>query len=181
VVRRGVDGEPLAALPYAVSALALACRGRLETARDHAGEALRRLGGLPDVAPWYGAMTRLALARCELRLSDVRAARRLLDDASRLAARTPGAVGLRSLIDDARRRIGDDAVGRAAGPVALTIAELRVVRFLPSHLTLREIAGELAVSANTVKTQAHAAYRKLDATSRSEAVARARALGLVDG
>jgi LuxR family maltose regulon positive regulatory protein len=36
------------------------------------------------------------------------------------------------------------------------------------------------VSANTVKTQAHAVYRKLDASSRSQAVARAVELGLLD-
>ena len=66
-------------------------------------------------------------------------------------------------------------------PSALTIAELRILRFLPSHLSFREIATRLHVSANTVKTQAHAVYRKLGATSRSEAVARAREVGLVDG
>jgi ATP/maltotriose-dependent transcriptional regulator MalT len=36
------------------------------------------------------------------------------------------------------------------------------------------------VSANTVKTQAHAVYRKLDASSRSSAVTRARTVGLLD-
>jgi len=56
-----------------------------------------------------------------------------------------------------------------------------VLRFLPSHLSFREIAERLHVSANTVKTQAHAVYRKLDASSRSTAVARARAVGLLDG
>jgi LuxR family maltose regulon positive regulatory protein len=39
----------------------------------------------------------------------------------------------------------------------------------------------LHVSANTVKTHAHAVYRKLDVCSRSEAVVRARATGLLDG
>ena len=68
-----------------------------------------------------------------------------------------------------------------AGPTSLTMAELRVLRFLPSHLSFREIAVRLHVSANTVKSQAHAIYRKLDASSRSEAVARARDVGLVDG
>ena len=53
---------------------------------------------------------------------------------------------------------------------SLTTAELRVLRFLPSHLSFREIAARLHVSANTVKTQAHAVYRKLDASSRSGAV-----------
>jgi LuxR family maltose regulon positive regulatory protein len=67
------------------------------------------------------------------------------------------------------------------GPEMLTTAELRVLRFLPSHLSFREIAVHLHVSANTIKTQAHAVYRKLDASSRSQAVQRARSVGLVDG
>ena len=65
------------------------------------------------------------------------------------------------------------------GPSALTIAELRVLRFLPSHLSFREIAARLGVSPNTVKTQAHGVYRKLGAASRSEAVARAQEAGLL--
>ncbi|HEX4672232.1 MAG TPA: LuxR C-terminal-related transcriptional regulator, partial [Solirubrobacteraceae bacterium] len=66
-----------------------------------------------------------------------------------------------------------------AGPSSLTIAELRILRFLPSHRSFREIAERLDVSVNTVKTQAHAIYRKLDAASRSEAVARASRAGLL--
>jgi LuxR family transcriptional regulator, maltose regulon positive regulatory protein len=61
----------------------------------------------------------------------------------------------------------------------LSQAELRVVRFLPSNLTASEIAAELVVSANTVRTHMRHIYAKLDAHSRSEAVARARELGLV--
>ena len=59
-------------------------------------------------------------------------------------------------------------------------AELRILRFLPTHLSFREIAERTYVSANTVKTQANAVYRKLDVSSRSEAVTRARALGVLD-
>ena len=66
------------------------------------------------------------------------------------------------------------------GPAALTTAELRVLSFLPTHLSFREIAARLYVSANTVKTQAHAVYRKLDASSRSQAVSRATDLGLLE-
>jgi len=65
------------------------------------------------------------------------------------------------------------------GPTSLTTAELRVLRLLPTHLSFREIAGRLHVSTNTVKTQAQAVYRKLDASSRSQAVARGRELGLI--
>jgi LuxR family maltose regulon positive regulatory protein len=59
------------------------------------------------------------------------------------------------------------------------MAELRILRFLPTHLTFREIGERLHVSTNTVKTQAHAVYGKLGAVSRSEAVANACALGLI--
>ena len=53
----------------------------------------------------------------------------------------------------------------------LTIAELRVLRLLPSHMSFREIGERLHVSTNTVKTQALAVYRKLDVCCRSDAVA----------
>ncbi len=81
----------------------------------------------------------------------------------------------------------DTLAGRAAPPRGssaplrdeLSDAELRVVRYLPSNLTATEIASELVVSANTVRTHMRHIYAKLDAHSRSEAVARARELGLV--
>jgi LuxR family maltose regulon positive regulatory protein len=61
----------------------------------------------------------------------------------------------------------------------LSEAELRVVRFLPSNLKALEIANELFVSPNTVRTHLRHIYTKLDAHSRGEAVARARELGLL--
>jgi LuxR family maltose regulon positive regulatory protein len=76
------------------------------------------------------------------------------------------------------------AGGAHGGPAAplrdeLSDAELRVVRYLPSNLTAAQIASELMVSANTVRTHMRHIYAKLDAHSRNEAVARARELGLV--
>jgi LuxR family maltose regulon positive regulatory protein len=62
----------------------------------------------------------------------------------------------------------------------MTAAELRVLRFLPTHLSFREIAERTQVSANTVKTQANAVYRKFGVACRSDAVARARTCGLLD-
>jgi LuxR family transcriptional regulator, maltose regulon positive regulatory protein len=61
----------------------------------------------------------------------------------------------------------------------LSPGELRVLGFLPSNLSTREIAGELFVSANTVKTHLRHIYGKLGAHNRSEAVQRARDLGLL--
>lgn len=65
------------------------------------------------------------------------------------------------------------------GAAALTAAELRVLRLLPTHLSFAEIGAELFLSRNTVKTQAISVYRKLDVDSRSRAVAAARACGLL--
>jgi len=69
-------------------------------------------------------------------------------------------------------------VGVIAAP--LTTAELRVLRYLPTHLTLAAIADELFVSRNTAKTHAISVYRKLGVSSRQDAVDQARLLGLLD-
>jgi LuxR family maltose regulon positive regulatory protein len=70
-----------------------------------------------------------------------------------------------------------------AGPQSLaeplSRSELRVLRYLPTNLTVPEIAGELHVSYNTVKVHVRHLYAKLGAHRRAEAVARARGLGLL--
>ncbi len=70
--------------------------------------------------------------------------------------------------------------GGVAGASSLTVAELRLLPLLTTHLSFREIGERLFVSQNTVKTQAISIYRKLDATSRGEAIQRAVALGLLE-
>jgi len=67
-------------------------------------------------------------------------------------------------------------VDGTSGP--LTSRELIVVRYLASRLTNREIAAELFVSTNTLKTHIKRSYQKLGVSSRVEAVAEARRLGL---
>ena len=65
------------------------------------------------------------------------------------------------------------------GPL-LTEAELRVLPLLATHLTVGEIAERQFVSRATIKTQTISIYRKLDVTSRSEAVDRAAEIGLIE-
>jgi LuxR family maltose regulon positive regulatory protein len=121
------------------------------------------------------------LARAALRLADVAAARTLLAEASQLARRVPDAVVFGSWLNETWGLVDSAATTALAGPAALTMAELRILRFLPTHLSFREIGDRLHVSTNTVKTQAHAVYRKLDVSSRSDAVTRAAEIGLLDG
>jgi len=62
---------------------------------------------------------------------------------------------------------------------ALSDSEIRVLRYLPTNLTGPEIAGELYVSHNTVRTHLRHLYEKLGTHTRADTVARARALGLL--
>jgi LuxR family maltose regulon positive regulatory protein len=65
------------------------------------------------------------------------------------------------------------------GASSLTAAELRLVPLLSTHLVFREIGERLHVSRHTVKTQAISVYPKLGVSSRSEAIDRAQAIGLL--
>jgi LuxR family transcriptional regulator, maltose regulon positive regulatory protein len=174
-----LDNGPMAALPVAVLAAAKAHDRRGDEAKAALRRALDLLAATGEFLPWYGAEVRILLAHTSLRLADIGAARTLLAEASRLARKVPDAVAFARWFDEAWGYMDTLAENRLAGSSSLTIAELRILRFLPSHRSFREIALQLGVSANTVKTQAHAVYRKLGAGSRSEAVARAREAGLL--
>ena len=67
----------------------------------------------------------------------------------------------------------------APGVSTLTEAELRLLPYLATHLSFREIGDRLFVSRHTVKSHAMAVYRKLNVSSRSAAVERARQLRLI--
>ena len=67
-----------------------------------------------------------------------------------------------------------------AWAMSLTGAELRLLPYLATHLTFPEIASRLYISRNTVKTEASSIYRKLGASSRSEAIERAVEVGLLE-
>jgi LuxR family transcriptional regulator, maltose regulon positive regulatory protein len=71
------------------------------------------------------------------------------------------------------------AAGRQRPIEPLSDREIRVLRYLPTHLSAPEIAAELSVSTSTVKTHLRNLYAKLGVHRRAEAVERARALGLL--
>jgi LuxR family maltose regulon positive regulatory protein len=180
VERYRLDTYPTAALVLAASALVRAHRGRVEEAQRDFRVARELRTQLTDFAVWYEVELSIVLARAAVRLSDLGTARALLTDASRAIRRLPGAALLEAWLGESWT-ILDAVTGPASvAPSALTTAELRILRFLPTHLSFREIGERAYVSGNTVKTQANAVYRKLDVSCRSDAVTRARALGLLD-
>jgi LuxR family maltose regulon positive regulatory protein len=88
-----------------------------------------------------------------------------------------------ALLAEIRSLLAGQAPAPPAGPQppleALSGSEIRVLRYLPTNLSAVEIAGELYLSVNTVRTHVRHVYEKLGAHRRHEAVERARALGLL--
>jgi LuxR family maltose regulon positive regulatory protein len=174
-----LDGIETAILWAAEARLATRL-GDAARAREHLVEAERLRPLLTEAQSWFSVQVRVELARSYLALADPEDAERVVDEARRILRLRPGLGVLGRQIDELGAQI-DAFSGTVSGWAStLTAAELRLLPLLTTHLSFREIAERLSVTRNTVKTQAISIYRKLDATSRSEAIARAVALGLVD-
>ncbi|HEX2045413.1 MAG TPA: LuxR C-terminal-related transcriptional regulator [Gaiellaceae bacterium] len=151
--------------------------GRADDARAALERALvlaRRGAG-----PSERAYVLLSLARVLRALDDADGAAALVHEAREAVERCVEPGILAGLLADADRRLRPEARRVAAAGEELTRRELAILRLLSSDRTLREIGATLYVSHNTVKTHVRGIYRKLHASTRGEAVARARELGLV--
>jgi LuxR family maltose regulon positive regulatory protein len=177
VDRYGLREHPPQALVRGVSALVHARVGESRLATRELKLAERLLDMLIEFTPWFVAETRIVLARTLLMLDDVPGSREQLSAAGPALHRVSDAVVLKSWFQ--RTWDDGDTARSVTGRWPLTPAELRLLHYLPTHLTFREIAQELFVSTNTVKTQARSIYRKLDVSGRAEAVACARSAGLL--
>ena len=164
----------------AMSARIAARRGALHQATADAVRAQRLRANVGHAVPWLAIRARLDLAWALLALADPTAADTMLGEAEEVVGRDPAMGVLVEEIEELRGHL-ERSIEGPAGASMLTLAELRLLPILATHRSLPEIAAQLGRSSNTIKTQAKSIYRKLEATSRSEAVDRARALGLLDG
>ncbi|MGH3926201.1 MAG: LuxR C-terminal-related transcriptional regulator, partial [Pseudonocardiaceae bacterium] len=135
---------------------------------------------LTRAVPWLAMQAMVELARVQFALSDRAGAWMLLSDAREIAGRMPDLGTLGEQLVDVQRRLEVIRGGDVPGPTALTAAELRLLSYLPTHLSFREIGERLFVSPNTIKTQAISIYRKLSVSARTDAVRRARDIGLLE-
>ncbi len=170
----------LTSLPtYVACALVALHQGNVQTASIDTAIAIRLYRRpSPAALPWLGAQVAIRIGGLLLDLGDHAGARLKATEAGRyLSVLGSGTV----LLDQHRKLLADlDRMqGRRQDVGVLTAAELRILHLLPTHLSLTEIAAQLVVSRNTVKTQVAAIYRKLGAGSRTEAVRRATDLGLL--
>jgi LuxR family maltose regulon positive regulatory protein len=179
--RAGIEDSQATALTCAVRARIAMHRGDVPVAQNELVNAQRLRHLLTHAFPYLAVQARVEMARVYLALSDFSGARTLMREIDDVLRRRPG---LGTLVGEAhalRTQLAKARGTSVAGASALTAAELRLLPLLSTHLSFAEIAAELFVSPNTAKTHAVSIYRKLDAGSRGQAVARARELGLLEG
>ena len=169
---------PHAAGAHAGLGRILAARGDIAGALEHSerGVRLARRGRSATETAHSVIQRGMVLAAA----GDQDGARRCAGEARRLIAGATGAVHLTRILEELEDEIG--APGPAAAPGArgdLSERELAVLRRLTGEGSAREIAADLHVSHNTVKTQMRAIYRKLGVATRDDAVARARERGIL--
>jgi len=131
--------------------------------------------------PHLAVQARLELIRVHLALADMAGARTLMREVDEIVRRRPD---LGTLVGEARvlrARLSAERAPSSPGASSLTVAELRVLPMLATHLSFPEIGADMFLSPHTVKSQAMSIYRKLGASSRHQAVTRSRELGLLEG
>jgi LuxR family maltose regulon positive regulatory protein len=134
----------------------------------------------PAAIPWLSAQVAITLADTFLDLGDFPAARFRAEEArGHLDALLTEGVLREQLRRVSARLARQGGHARVPSTMALSKAELGVLQLLPTHLSLGEIGEQLHTSLHTVKSQVAAVYRKLQCSTRTEAVARARHLGLL--
>ena len=124
---------------------------------------------------------RLQLAKVYTAIADQSTARHLLREIDDILLQRPALGTLVDEVAQFRTLLTHTAQATAAGGTPLTPAELRLLPYLQTHLTFREIGQRLFVSRNTVSSEVGSIYRKLGVSSRSDAVRNATAVGLLGG
>jgi DNA-binding NarL/FixJ family response regulator len=125
---------------------------------------------VPGLAPWGTIHHLLVMGRVAIMAGDLRLARQLLDEASPLIHQHhKGTAAMIARLEAAQRMLREHETTNHHTET-LTAREMEVLRRLDGSASLSQIAAELYLSPNTVKTHTAALYRKLGARSRSEAV-----------
>ncbi|MBO0816232.1 MAG: response regulator transcription factor, partial [Actinobacteria bacterium] len=177
----GVEDSFATPLLCAVRARTAVHRGDAPAARQELVSAQRLRPLLTYALPYLAVQARIELAHAHRALGDVAGARTLMGEIDELLTRRPGLGTLAAEAEALRDQLAKQRGSSTPGASSLTDAELRLLPLLSTHLPTGEIAAELFLSPHTIKTQMRSIYRKLGAATRSQAVTRARELGLLEG
>ena len=181
-----VDDHQMPDYPTCIPAFIAAARlhlhrGDTAAARAELTRAMRARPMCTYHIPWLAVRVRLQLAKVYWVLGEQTTAQHLLREIDDILSHRT-ALGV--LVDQVAAFRGIVTAGagvQTAGGPPLSPAELRLLPYLQTHLTIREIGERLFVSRNTVNTEIGSIYRKLGVSSRGEAVEQATAVGLLGG
>jgi LuxR family maltose regulon positive regulatory protein len=173
----GLGNVLSASLGHLALGVALGAQGAFSDAEQeiHLGVKLRESRG-PTI--WH-VHALVLLARARHALGDAEGATDALDEARAEMEHLRDAGIVSALVDDTQRRLRTGVRQPAATGEALSERELVILRLLAAGLTKPEIATELYISYNTVKTHTRTIYRKLGTSAREETIEHARTLGLI--
>jgi LuxR family maltose regulon positive regulatory protein len=171
---------------YGVSVLAFAMAARLAVHRGDLVEADRQLTRAMRarplstfVIPFRAVRARLQLAQVYSSRGEQATARHLMREVDELLLHRPALGALVDQVAKVRQSVTANAQVGATGAAPLTAAELRLLPYLQTHLTIAEIGKRLFVSRNTVSSEVASIYRKLGVSSRNAAVEQATSIGLL--
>jgi LuxR family maltose regulon positive regulatory protein len=174
----GLQGYFVNVLACATSARVRLVQGDPGRARQAIQDAVSVTPGLTYAIPTFALRTFTVLARSAMGLGDAHLARSFLSEAHEVLAHRPDLGVLVEQHEETQAQL-DELISSGRGVPALTPAEARLLPFLTTNLSFREIGKDLFISPHTVKTQAISIYRKLGVASRGAAVEAARQIGLV--
>jgi LuxR family maltose regulon positive regulatory protein len=166
-------------LVFAVAARLAVYRGDLDAADRLTTRAMRARPSCTFALPFLAVGARLQLAKVHLARGDLSTARHLLREIDDILLHRPDLGTLVDQVATLRGLLITGTQAGTAGGAPLTPAELRVLPYLQTHLTIREIGGRLFLSHNTVRSEVASIYRKLGVSSRYDAVQRATTIGLL--
>ena len=155
-----LDASVPAAVAFSAAARSQLRHGHWDHARALLNHALRLTPFLTDAIPWLAVQTRLELARTFLALRDISLAKTLLAEIDDIFDRRPDLGVLAEQTEALRAAIDTMPMLDYGKGSNLTAAEMRLMPFLPTHLSFREIGDRLHLSRNTIKTQAISIYRE---------------------
>jgi LuxR family maltose regulon positive regulatory protein len=153
--------------------------GETREAHRQLARAMRARPSATYLLPYHAVRLRLQLAKVHLALADPATARQLLREIGDILTRRPALGTLLGEVEDLRCTFASSATSTVTSALPLTPAELRLLPYLQTHLTAAGIAERLFLSSHTVKSEIRSIYRKLGASSRTEAVQKAATVGLL--
>jgi len=177
IERKHLHDYAMAAITFSAAARHALHRGDKQALERELTRAMRARPVCTYAIPAFAVRVRLTLARTYWAMGDHASTHHLMHEIDDVLIHRPLLGVLVDEFEQFRTMTAKGAGGTGGSP--LTPAELRLLPYLQTHLTLPEIGARLFISRNTVATEVGSIYRKLGVSSRAEAVERTMQMGLL--